>query len=62
MNVLIIGGTGLISQGILKHLHARKARVTMFNRGQRENQVAGDVEVIRGDRNEFEAFERARAR
>ena len=59
MKVLIIGGTGLISQGILKHLHARKARVTMFNRGQRENRVSGDVQVIRGDRNEFDAFERA---
>jgi nucleoside-diphosphate-sugar epimerase len=59
MNVLLIGGTGLISQGILSHLHARKARVTMFNRGQRENRVAGDVATMTGDRNDFESFERA---
>src|SRR5436190_13945341 len=59
MQVLIIGGTGLISQGILKHLSARKASVTMFNRGQRENRVAGEFRTIHGDRNDLAAFERA---
>src|SRR5438046_9089877 len=59
MQVLIIGGTGLISQGILKHLQARGATVTMFNRGQRENRVAGEFKTLRGDRNDFAAFERA---
>jgi nucleoside-diphosphate-sugar epimerase len=59
MRVLIIGGTGLISTGIVKHLHARgDAEVTMFNRGQRENVIAsGEVRTITGDRNDFAAFE-----
>src|SRR4051812_48477680 len=59
MRVLIIGGTGLISTGIIKQLHARgDADVTMFNRGQRESTIAsGDVKIISGDRNDFAAFE-----
>ena len=58
MNVLIIGGTGLISTGIVKHLLARGAHVTMFNRGQRENTLPPEVKHIRGDRGrpvEFDA-------
>ena len=43
MRVLIIGGTGLISTGIVKHLHARgDAEITMLNRGQRENTLQVD--------------------
>jgi nucleoside-diphosphate-sugar epimerase len=50
MNVLLIGGTGLISTGIIKHLLARGANIAMFNRGRRENTLPGDVEQITGDR------------
>jgi nucleoside-diphosphate-sugar epimerase len=50
LNALIIGGTGLISTGIVKHLTARGARVTMFNRGQRENTLPKSVRLIQGDR------------
>src|SRR3954464_14012187 len=57
MNVLLIGGTGLISTGIIKHLLARGAKVTMFNRGKRENRIDGDVDTIHGDRSDFAAFE-----
>ena len=32
MRVLIVGGTGLISTGIVKHLLSRGADVTLFNR------------------------------
>jgi nucleoside-diphosphate-sugar epimerase len=35
MKVLIVGGTGLISLGIAKHLATRGADVTLFCRGQR---------------------------
>ena len=57
MRVLIIGGTGLISTGIVKHLVQRKAEVWMLNRGKRENTLATaagarDVKVITGDRNQ----------
>lgn len=58
MRVLIIGGTGLISVGIVKHLLARGADITMFNRGKREATPPGDIRQITGDRNEFDVFER----
>ncbi|HTS18399.1 MAG TPA: NAD-dependent epimerase/dehydratase family protein [Verrucomicrobiae bacterium] len=58
MQVLIIGGTGLISRGIVKHLRARGAEVTVFNRAQREDTLPPDVKRIRGDRNQFNEFER----
>jgi nucleoside-diphosphate-sugar epimerase len=52
MRVLIVGGTGLISVGIVKHLLARKAEVVMFNRGQRKRNVPTSVGLITGDRND----------
>src|ERR1700722_615787 len=58
MKVLIVGGTGLISAGIVKHLRDRGAEITMYNRGQRENTVGSDIRIINGDRNEFAAFEK----
>ena len=58
MQVLIIGGTGLISRGIVKHLLARGAEVTVFNRAQREDTLPGDVKRLAGDRNQFADFER----
>ena len=59
MRVLLIGGTGLISTGIIKHLRARGgAKLTMFNRGQRQNTIGDGVEQITGDRNDFAAFEK----
>jgi nucleoside-diphosphate-sugar epimerase len=56
LNALIIGGTGLISTGIVKHLLARGARVSMYNRGQREGAVPEGVRRIAGDRADHEAF------
>src|SRR5690242_5683090 len=58
MNVLLLGGTGLISTGIVKHLIKRNAKITLFNRGQRENRLPAGVEAITGDRNDLGAFER----
>jgi nucleoside-diphosphate-sugar epimerase len=58
MRVLIIGGTGLISTGIVKHLLTRGASITMFNRGQRENTLPKNIEAIHGDRNDFPVFEK----
>jgi nucleoside-diphosphate-sugar epimerase len=59
MRVLIIGGTGLISRGIVKHLLARGADVTIFNRAQRENTLPAEVKRLTGDRNQFDEFEKA---
>jgi len=58
MRTLIIGGTGLISTGIVKHLLTRGADVTVFNRAQRESALPGEVERLAGDRNQFDDFER----
>ena len=59
MRALLIGGTGLISRGIIKHLQSRGAKIVMFNRAQRANPFAGgEVEQITGDRNDFAAFEK----
>ncbi len=58
MRVLVIGGTGLISTGVVKHLLARGAEVTVFNRGQHASRLPENVQTLHGDRNNFEAFER----
>src|SRR5262245_637504 len=57
MDVLLIGGSGLISVGIVKHLLARGARVTAYNRGLRPL-PAGVAQII-GDRGDGAAFARA---
>ena len=57
MRILIIGGTGLISTGIVKHLLARGAEVTVFNRAQRESTLSSEVKRLSGDRNQFGEFE-----
>lgn len=51
MKVLIIGGTGLISTGIVKAL-AGTAQITVFNRGKTPNRLPADVRCINGNRNE----------
>ena len=56
MNVLIIGGTGLISTGITRQLVARGDDVTLYNRGQREADIPA-VTRIAGDRTDYPAFE-----
>ena len=59
MKVLIIGGTGLISTGIVKHLLARKADVTVFNRAQRESTLPHQVKTIIGNRDDSAALNTA---
>src|SRR6478672_7402003 len=59
MKVLIIGGTGLISTGIIKHLIRRGADITMYNRGQRERTFEGEIRHIQGDRSKVDEFENA---
>jgi nucleoside-diphosphate-sugar epimerase len=59
MRVLIIGGTGLISTGIVKHLLVRGAEVTVFNRGQRESTISPKVKQLHGDRGDVAALKAA---
>jgi nucleoside-diphosphate-sugar epimerase len=61
LKVLIVGGTGLISTAITRALAARGAAVTLFNRGHAEVEVPTGVTVMRGDRKDTAAFERAMA-
>jgi nucleoside-diphosphate-sugar epimerase len=56
LNALIIGGTGLISTGIAKHLSARGANVSMYNRGRRESTPPPGVRQISGDRSNSAEF------
>jgi nucleoside-diphosphate-sugar epimerase len=62
MRALIIGGTGLISSGIVEHLQARGASITLFNRGQRDSALTAGLPVIVGDRNDAAQFEQRLAR
>ena len=57
MNILIIGGTGLISTSISRQLLEAGHNLTLFNRGQTESRVDGKYEHIRGDRNNRTVFE-----
>ena len=57
MKVLVIGGTGNISRGIVAVLQNRNHEVVMFNRGQHRDPPPPDVRVIQGDRKDREDFE-----
>lgn len=56
MRVLVIGGTGNISSGVVSALLEKNHQVTLFNRGQRSDPPP-DVRVIHGDRRARADFE-----
>jgi nucleoside-diphosphate-sugar epimerase len=57
MRILIIGGTGLISTPLTHFLLARGDDVTLYNRGETPSRVPAGTHVIRGDRQQYAAFE-----
>ena len=57
MKVLIIGGTGNISRGIVAALQKGNHDVVLFNRGQHVDPPPPDVRVIHGDRQDRDNFE-----
>lgn len=59
MKTLLIGGTGVISTGIVQALKARGAAITVFNRGQTDDRLGDGVRHLHGDRNDLTAFESA---
>ncbi|MDR0374849.1 MAG: NAD-dependent epimerase/dehydratase family protein, partial [Treponema sp.] len=59
MNILILGGTGVISTEIVSRLHSLNHHVTVFNRGRRRVRYSADAEVIVGDKQDAEGFRRA---
>src|SRR5262245_26534851 len=59
MNVLIIGGTGLISTSITRLLLEHGDEVTHYNRGRLDLYPAPpEVRRLQGDRTDYAAFER----
>ncbi len=57
MNVLIIGGTGLISREIVKQLVNRGDHVTVINRGKSGRSRLSEVENLVCDRNDTDRLE-----
>ena len=57
MNVLVVGGTGNISLGIVKALRKQNHEVVMFNRGQHPDPPPAGIRVIHGDRCHRRDFE-----
>jgi len=57
MNVLVLGGTGVISRAIVNLLLEKKHTVTVFNRGMRTLSFNGEVRQIVGDRQDRNDFE-----
>ena len=57
MRILVIGGTGLISSAITRHLLERGEDVTLFNRGQTRGSIPPGSHRILGERRDYAAFE-----
>ncbi len=57
MNVLVLGGSGVISRAIVNLLLEKKHTVAVFNRGSRTLPYNGKVRQITGDRLDREDFE-----
>lgn len=59
MQLLIIGGTGLISSAVAQQLIDRGDSVTLLNRGKTPARLRGNYRVLTADRSDRPAFERA---
>lgn len=59
MNVFVVGGTGLISTGIVDRLADAGETVTVFTRGNHDEGLPDDVTHAQGDRHDIDALEAA---
>jgi nucleoside-diphosphate-sugar epimerase len=57
MDVLVVGGTGLISTALTRQLVAAGHDVTVYNRGETTAEIPATVSVVNGDRTDFDRFE-----
>lgn len=57
MDVLVIGGTGIISTGITEQLVEADHDVTLYNRGKTDVSVPESVAQVQGDREALDQFE-----
>lgn len=53
MNVLFIGGTGVLSSAVTYEAIKRGIKVTMVNRGNRMNRIPQGVELIKADKYDY---------
>ncbi len=56
MHVLVLGGTGVISSGIVTALLKENHEVSIFNRGKKALEVSNDVHCIVGDKSNRDEF------
>ena len=59
MRVVVVGGTGVISTGVVKALLQYGHEVTVFNRGRTASRLPPGVRYLRGDRKDRAPFEAA---
>lgn len=52
MNILIIGGTGVLSHAVVQEALKQGINVAMINRGRRKNLIPKGVELIMSDKND----------
>jgi nucleoside-diphosphate-sugar epimerase len=57
MDVLVVGGTGLISTGIVRQLVDAGHDVTAFHRGETDADLPDAVDHLHGDRTDYDEFE-----
>lgn len=57
MRIVVVGGTGNISTGVVKALLQFGHEVTVYNRGLRPSRLPPGVRYLRGDRTDRAAFE-----
>jgi len=57
MKILIIGGTGLISEPMARFLLERDDDLTLYNRGQSQRPTPPAAKTIHGNRMDYRAFE-----
>ena len=50
LNLLVLGGTGLIGPALVEYAKSRGHTVTLFNRGKTNPQLFPELEKLRGDR------------
>jgi nucleoside-diphosphate-sugar epimerase len=59
MNILLIGGTGIISSAVAELAIARGHTVYLLNRGQRANELSAKTRAIIADKNDRAAMQKA---
>lgn len=53
MNLLVIGGTGILSTAVVKCAIAKGINVSMVNRGRRTQYLSKEAELIKADKNDY---------